>query len=217
MNTKALIAAAARPGARLGLKLGLPVITVALLAACGSGGGGSATPQTPKAGGGSDASLVFDKRTVHLGNIEQDAQGVATFMALNYGAMPVDVGPSNVKVLQGADGASALQGSLSVLPQEASLVPVNIGPFSRLGPHRFQLDVASSDPGAKNTTLYVDFNVVEGLEPASGGPRLRIDKQSIDGGNVPYDWPLYEQFTLRNDGDAPLALGGAAVRVEAGC
>ena len=45
-----------------------------------------------------------------------------------------------------------------------------------------------------------------------------MDKQTIDFGDIPYDWPLYERFTLRNDGDEPLVLEGTLeARVEEGC
>jgi len=64
----------------------------------------------------------------------------------------------------------------------------------------------------------MQFDVEEETPPGTGGPRLRIDKEIIDSGAVPYDWPLYEQFTLRNTGDAPLILNvPLGVGVAEGC
>lgn len=168
---------------------------------------------------GQPDSLVFDKTQVNLGSVEQDSRGVATFLASNYGGMPITVGPVEVETIQGESGGKSVQGSaVSVNPMKVYPVPVRIGPFSQLGPHRITAKVSSTDPMARASTLTVNLTVVEAPPPPSSGPRLRVDKQLIEGGTVPYNWPLYEQFTLRNDGDAPLVLGGMPkVRTELGC
>ena len=141
-----------------------------------------------------------------------------TFLAINYGALPIKVGPVNIVALQGGDTGSSLQDTVSVSANGIYAIPIQVGPYKQLGPHTMQVTVTSNDPKAQTTTLTVDFTVVEGLARKAKGPRLRVDKQLIDIGNTPYDWPLYEQFTLRNDGDAPLVLAGTpTIRVELGC
>ena len=151
--------------------------------------------------------------------MEQDSKGTVTFLAINWGALPISVGPVNIVALQGGDTGSSLRNAVPVSPKGVYAIPIAVGPYKQRGPHTMQLKVASSDPGAQTSTLTVDFTVVEGQgPPAKSGPRLRVDKQLIDIGDVPYDWPLYEEFTLRNDGDAPLVLTGTpTIRVELGC
>jgi hypothetical protein len=166
----------------------------------------------------SKAGLAFDTTHVSLGNVEQDSKGTVTFLAINYGALPIKVGPVNIVALQGGDTGSSLQDTVSVSANGVYAIPIQVGPYKQLGPHTMQVTVTSNDPKAQTTTLTVDFTVVEGPARQAKGPRLRVDKQLIDIGNVPYDWPLYEQFTLRNDGDAPLVLAGTpTIRVELGC
>ena len=190
------------------LFLALALVLLAVGTACGS----------DKSTSQSKASLVFDKTHVNLGNVEQDSKGTVTFLAINYGALPIKVGPVNIVALRGGDTGSSLQGTALISPNGVYAIPILVGPYKQLGPHTMQAKVTSSDPKAQTTTLIVDFTVVKGPARQAKGPRLRVDKQLIDIGNVPYDWPLYEQFTLRNDGDAPLVLAGTpTIRVELGC
>ncbi|MBI4201664.1 MAG: hypothetical protein HY532_00930 [Chloroflexi bacterium] len=169
-------------------------------------------------GGGSPPALVFDKTYVRLGYIERGSQATVTFLAINYGALPIDVGPVEVAAVQGEKAGQGLQKAVSLSAGSAFPVPVTIGPFSQLGPYKLNATVTSSDPKAPATELTMEFLVVEGLSQAATGPLLKVDKQLIDAGHVPYDRPLYEQFTLRNDGDAPLTLDGLPlVRTELGC
>lgn len=166
----------------------------------------------------SKAGLAFDKIHVNLGNVEQDSKGTVTFLAINYGAHPIKVGPVNIVALRGGDTGKSLQDTVPVSPNGVYAIPIQVGPYKQLGHHTMQVTVTSNDAKAQTTNLTVDFTVVEGPVRQVKGPRLRIDKQLIDIGNVPYDWPLYEQFTLRNDGDAPLVLTGTpSIRVELGC
>jgi len=166
----------------------------------------------------SKAGLAFDTTHVNLGNVEQDSKGTVTFLAINYGTLPINVGPVNIVALQGGDTGNSLQDAVPVSPNGVYAIPIIVGPYKQLGPHTMQVKVTSSDPRAQTSILTVDFTVVEGEAQEAKGPRLRVDKQFIDIGNVPYDWPLYEQFTLRNDGDAPLVLAGTpTIRVELGC
>ena len=93
-----------------------------------------------------------------------------------------------------------------------------MGPHRDLGPHRYSLTLESNDPARARKTLSVRFSVTEPSASRMAGPDLVVDKSIIDIGDVPYDWPMYEQFTLRNAGDQPLVLEGApVVRVEQGC
>ncbi len=166
----------------------------------------------------SPPALAFDKTLVKLGAMEQDSQAVVTFLAINYGAVPINVGPVAMTAVQGDVAGKSLQEAIRVDPQAVYPVQVRIGPFNELGPHKIQAKVSSTDPMARSSTLTIDLTVVEAPPPPAKGPRLRVDKQLIDSGIVPLDWPAYEQFTLRNDGDAPLVLKGTPVlRVELGC
>ncbi|MBI4198122.1 MAG: hypothetical protein HY533_03330 [Chloroflexi bacterium] len=211
-------------GTSLTIKVGRAMVLPALgaialfLAACSSSGGSSSNTSPPSGGSSPSTALAFDKREVDLGSVEMGGQGVATFLAINYGALPVDVGPVVVRALEGEAKASSLQGGVPVNPMKVYPIPIRLGPHTTLGPHRLEAQVTSTDPSAPRTSLILKYNVIEGPPPAVAGPRLRLDKQLIDGGVIPYDWPLYEQFTLRNDGDAPLALAGRpVVRTELGC
>ncbi|GEM_PF-1551048 len=163
--------------------------------------------------------LAFDKTQVNLGSMDLDSRGFITFLAINYGGLPVTVGPVEVETVQGESAGKSVQGGTErVNPMDAYPVRIAVGPFNKLGPHRIRASIASSDPTAKATVVTANFTVVEGPGPQVKGPRLRVDKQSIDIGTVPYNWPLYEQFTLRNDGDAPLVLAATpTVRIELGC
>jgi len=190
------------------LFLALTLVFLAVGTVCGS----------DKSTSQSKASLAFDKTHVNLGNVEQDSKGTLTFLAINYGMLPINVGPVDIVALQGGDTGSSLQGTALVSPNGVYAIPILVGPYKQLGPHTMQVKVTSSDPKAQTTTLTVDFTVVKGPARQAKGPRLRVDKQFIDIGNVPYDWPLYEQFTLRNDGEAPLVLAGTpTIREELGC
>jgi hypothetical protein len=198
-----------RPSA---LHIFLLTLALAFLAVGTAGGSDKSTSR-------SEAGLAFDTTHVNLGNVEEDSKGTVTFLAINWGATPISVGPVNVVALQGGDTGSSLRDAVPVRPNDVYVIPIMVGPYKQLGPHTLQVKVTSSDPRAQTPILTVDFTVVEGqARQAKGGPRLRVDKQLIDIGDVPYDWPLYEQFTLRNDGDAPLVLAGTpTIRVELGC
>ncbi|MBI4339561.1 MAG: hypothetical protein HY680_06365 [Chloroflexi bacterium] len=196
------------------LLVALGVLATACASEPPAGGASTTTTTTSRKG----AALAFDKTRVNLGNVEQDSQGVATFLAINYGALPISLGPVEVVSAPAEASGKSFQVAVSLGPTKVYPVPIALGPFTQLGPHRVQAKLASSDPKAPATTLTVDYMVVEGPAQVAKGPRLRLDKQFIDIGEVPYDWPLYEQFTLRNDGDAALVLAGTpSLRTELGC
>ncbi len=51
----------------------------------------------------------------------------------------------------------------------------------------------------------------------TGGPRLAVDKASVDEGAVAYGHEVQATFRLRNVGDEPVALGSAEVKTLEGC
>ena len=52
----------------------------------------------------------------------------------------------------------------------------------------------------------------------TGGPRLSVDRDSIDFGKLPLDIPVKAEFRLKNVGDQPLAIKGAPrVELVKGC
>lgn len=189
--------------------------------------GCASSPTTlPKSGATSSSStngplaLAFDKTAVNLGTVYRNQEGVQTFLVMNWSANPLQVGPTNVLVEQGCSESVEVLGPgvSTVPPKEAAILPVKLGQHRQLGPHHVVLTTPSTDPSLPSATLRMSFNVVEEPAAEGTGPRLRVDKEAIDIGKVPFDWPLYEQFTLRNDGDALLTLDiPPSPRVEQGC
>lgn len=52
----------------------------------------------------------------------------------------------------------------------------------------------------------------------TGGPKLGIDRDSIDFGKLPLDKPVRAEFKLKNVGDQPLAIKGEPrVELVKGC
>ncbi|MDP2952337.1 MAG: hypothetical protein Q8O76_03360 [Chloroflexota bacterium] len=201
----------------------LPLLGL-LLSACALVAGPSPTPTpplanpTPSSAARLPPALAVDKLGVELGSVARDQQGIQTFLVTNTGGRPLRAGPVSIRVEQGCPAAESAPGSPEVRPGEVAVLPIKLGPHRQLGPHRLTVDIPSNDPVRPRTTLSLRFDVKEGPPPSGPGPRLRVDKEMIDIGTVPWDWPLYEQFTMGNDGDAPLVLEGVPeVRVEEGC
>ncbi|MBI4338250.1 MAG: DUF1573 domain-containing protein [Chloroflexi bacterium] len=195
-------------------------VLAALAAACTSGPPPSATPPSVRAEDlvrGAPA-ITFDKLQVDLGTVPQDQQGVETFLVVNRGEKPLQISSVDVETQQGCEGASTATRDLKIDSGKVAVLPIKLGQHQELGPHRLAVHVQSDDPTRPVADLSMRFTVVAGATSQERGPRLRVDKETIDVGVVPYDWPMYEQFTLRNDGDAPLVLEGVPlVRVEQGC
>lgn len=167
--------------------------------------------------GGSPA-LAFDKLHADLGTVRSDQEGIQTFLVMNRGSSALEIGTVDIVVEQGCDQVTTTQNAIEIEAGGQALLPVHLGPHLELGPHRLRLNVASNDPSRPSSTLSLSFNVTDSQQRSARGPRLAVDKEFIDIGDVPYDWPMYEQFTLRNTGDAPLDLYGIPiVRVEEGC
>ncbi len=162
--------------------------------------------------------IAFDKLGVDLGPVQQDRQVAQTFLIINRGDAPLTVGPVTVEAAIGDNAAEVSGETAEIQPGSASWLPVLLGPHKELGEHEVIVKIPSNDPAWPVALLPVRFEVVEAPQPAGHGPRLRVDKEVVRIGVVPYDWPLYERFTLSNDGDEPLVLQGQPqVRVEAGC
>jgi len=52
----------------------------------------------------------------------------------------------------------------------------------------------------------------------TGGPKLNVDRDSIDFGKLPLDIPVRAEFKLKNIGDQPLAIKGEPrVELVKGC
>jgi hypothetical protein len=52
----------------------------------------------------------------------------------------------------------------------------------------------------------------------TGGPKLSVDRDSIDFGKLPLDQPVRAEFKLKNVGDQPLAIKGEPrVELVRGC
>ncbi|MBI2165661.1 MAG: hypothetical protein HYU29_04590 [Chloroflexi bacterium] len=193
---------------------------LALAAAC--------SPSGPNGPGQSSSTLIdaaerapalaFDKLEADLGVVPASQRGIYTFMVINKGQQVLQVGPVRLRVEQGCDAAETVTGKDTVKPGETVLLPIRLGPHRELGPHLLWIDVSSNDPARPVSGVALRFQVAEDGAASATGPRLRVDKEVIDIGIVPFDWPLYEQFTLRNEGDAPLVIQGTPeLRVEGGC
>ena len=204
------------------IRLVLLVASIAALAiGCAPSAPAKPNPAVPLSQGrlSGTPALAFDKRQVELGTLAQDQQTTQAFLAFNMGEMPLKVGPVSVQVEQGCDVAEAfVKGTDELKSNEAGLVFVKVGPHRKLGDHRLVMNVSSNDATTPVTKLSMSFTVAESAARSQTGPRLRVDKDVIDIGTVPNDWPLYEEYTLRNEGDAPLILGNKLeARVEEGC
>ncbi len=208
-------------GDKVAVLLALAVIAVVALAtACAPGASAKPTPAaTASAGGARDApALALDKFQVDLGTLSRDQQAVETFLVVNWGDRPLQAGPASLQVEEGCDVTEVMAGTFQVPPRDVALLPIRFGPHRELGPHRFKVSVSSNGPALPVATASIKFVVAEEQGKVTGGPRLVVDKTITDTGAVPYDWPLYEQFVLRNEGDKPLVLQGEPqVRVEQGC
>lgn len=178
----------------------------------------AAAPQPPTPAVRGAPALAFDTLAVDMGMVPQDQMGVQTFVVMNRGDKPLRVGPVTIDVEQGCATAKTVEQAADVQPGELVLLPIMFSRHTETGPHRLQVKVPSNDPLKPVTALSLRFTVGSGTPPSGAGPRLQVDKDMVDIGTVPSDWPMYEQFTLRNVGTAPLVLDKTpVVRVEQGC
>jgi hypothetical protein len=190
----------------------LVIALLALLAtACTSG-------SPARDSGGPLAAASFDKVNVELGTVDRTQDGVEAFLAINHTDAPLRFGPVTVVAEEGCSQVEAVTTTGEIPPHSVAKIGLRFGKHDMLGPHRIRATVPFDDPDKTVGALSVSFTVKEDPLSSGAGPRLRVDKQEVNIGTVPLDWPLYEQFTLRNDGDAPLDLTADPVlRVEQGC
>lgn len=200
------------------------ILPAALLLAASFACGSAVGPEentTPQVRPEPETTITFDKPSVDLGTVMDDQLGVQTFLVGNRGDQALMVGPATIRVEQGCDQVATAMTVTEVFPGELSLLPVQFGRYKVLGPHNIVVAVPSTDLNAPMTELRVVFDVAKGPpQPAAADlvPRLRVDKSEINAGSIPFDWPLYEEFTLRNDGHVPLVIEHApSVTVVEGC
>lgn len=188
------------------------LLLLAVIAACGETGSESDSPT---------ASIAFDKESVELrgaGGVSGDQVVEETFLIVNQGQTTLQVGPPSITRITGCDSAYTTEDGTSLPPGEMARLGVQVVGHDHPGPHGVELSVPSGDPLKPLTTLRVNFEVRDEIEDGVRGPRLSVDKETIDIGAVPYDGPLYERFMLHNSGDEPLHLDGLPeVRTEDGC
>lgn len=184
-----------------------------LMAACASNDSAGVDLQAPD-----EPSLKFDKRQVELAGLTKDQRAVQTFLVFNLGQDVLTIDQPAITTVRGCDTAGTVWTGVDLLPGEVSALPVYLGPHVDTGPHVVGVEVRSNDPDQPFARFEIRFDVDEAPPKISSGPRLRVDKVAIDTGPVPYDWPMYEQFTVTNDGDRTLHLSDPTpVRVVEGC
>lgn len=195
------------------------LVSIVIVAGLGCASGTAVqVPGTPTPTPQKTPVLVLDKLDVDIGSLSGDQQAVQTFLIGNLGGQDLHVQVVDLKVLEGCDAVEVARDPTTVLPRKVAQLPVTIGPHRELGSHRYSLTLESNDPARASRTLSVRFNVTEPAARKTAGPDLVVDKRMIDIGDVPYDWPMYEVFTLRNAGDKPLVIDGMpVVRIEEGC
>ena len=70
---------------------------------------------------------------------------------------------------------------------------------------------------------FLAWNGISSKKPSAtpevtGGPKLNVDRDSIDFGKLPLDIPVKAEFKLKNVGDQPLAIKGEPrVELVKGC
>lgn len=199
----------------------LAALTAALALVAGLGCGSDAAvqvPATPTQAAAATPVLVLDKLDVDIGTLAADLQTTETFLIGNLGGQDLHFRVVDLQVVEGCDAVRVDTATTTVPSQQVVQLPVVTGPHRDLGAHRYNLTLESNDPTRARRTLSVRFSVAERPVSKVAGPDLVVDKSVINTGEVPYDWPMYERFTLRNAGDRPLVLAGTPVlRVEEGC
>ena len=206
---------------KMGLRASLVLaasLSAAVAAACAPAAPAPSAPKPAAPAVRGAPALDFDTRDVDLGMVPQDQMGVQTFVVMNRGDKPLRVGPVTIDVEQGCATSKTVEQATDVQPGDLVLLPIMFSRHTETGPHRLLVQVPSNDPAKPMTTLSLRFTVSGGAPPSGAGPRLQVDKDMVDIGTVPSNWPMYEQFTLRNVGTAPLTLDKTpVVRVEQGC
>ena len=197
--------------ARVGLALLISVVALALVATAGCGGDPGGAPD-------SGPRLAFDKEAVEVGGVVEGREALQTFLAFNRGDEPLRLEPPELTALNGTDLVESVTEEIVIPPGEAAPLPIRLVAIGATGPHEIAVTVPSNDPRRASTGLSIRFDVSEATVGTEAGPRLTVDKKSVDIGTVPYDWPLFEQFIVHNSGDEALVLDGQpSVRTLEGC
>ena len=172
--------------------------------------------EVPKVGVG--PIVAFDKESVELRSVPLGVDAMATFLVINRGDAPLRLGKAQVGGDVGGQARPGLEFVTEVPPGRSELLTVHMGGRSEEGLHTVPVTVPTNDPRRPAARLAVNLRVGSGGAGPGPGPRLRIDKEIVFTGTVPYDWPLYEQFVLYNEGDEPLVIQHEPqVRTEQGC
>ncbi|MBI2935609.1 MAG: DUF1573 domain-containing protein [Chloroflexi bacterium] len=197
----------------------VPVLAAIVFAlACSSSATATPAPSSNQSAIKGAPALALGSLKASLGTVAQDQRQLATFLLINNGSEILKIDQVAIEVAQGADEPSTFNESDEIKPGEAAILPITLGPHKATGPHKLLVKIKSNDPERPVVTASIDFQVASAEAVTGAGPRLAVDKDVIDVGLVPYDWPLYAHFVLSNTGDAPLVLeGDMPVRVEEGC
>lgn len=194
------------------------VLALAASAACAAPADDEPAFIAQVAPAGAGPIVAFDKESVELRSVPLDMDALATFLVINRGDAPLRLGKPQVGAGGGGEARVSPEAEFEVAPGRAELLTVNVGRQAEEGLHTFDVTVPTNDPRRPAARLSVHARVMKAPADAGPGPRLRVDKEMVFTGTVPYDWPLYEQFVLYNDGDERLVIEpDPQVRTEEGC
>ncbi len=145
--------------------------------------------------------LGSDKQFINVSGLYTDQQSVHTFLVINGAGETLVVGPTEVtETSEGCDAITVPPGPMEVPPGLADLLSIKVGTDCEPGSHKVKLSISSNDPQRPTAELVMRLEVSEPPAVPAGaltGPRLRLDKGSIDIGTVPAGWPLYEEWAMR--------------------
>lgn len=188
----------------------LAVAAFAVVIACGES---SVEPTQVPTG------IVFDKQSVTIDGVMEGQEVTQTFLVMNRTLRPVIV--KSVEVLDASECDEVLvpQSTFVVPPEGISVLSVRMrGHEASASPHTVSLALKTMDGGDTEDRLAITFRQVTAALEVQSGPRLGVDRNTVDIGDIPYDWPMHEKFVLFNYGDQPLQLDGVPlVRVLEGC
>ncbi len=163
--------------------------------------------------------LEIDKQTVTIEGALEGRPVTQTFLLVNRGDQASIV--SDVSLLDSSecDQVELPRSPFFVPPGDSLLMSVKMKPHSASEtPHNIQIGMKTQEGGDELTKLSINIESIAPAKLSSTGPRLGIDRTSIDIGKIPYNWPMHEQFELFNYGDEPLRFDGTPlIRILEGC
>lgn len=188
----------------------LAVAVTAVVIACGEG---SVEPTKIPTG------IVFDKQSVTIDGVMEGQDVSQSFLVMNRSLRPVIV--KSVEVLDASECDEVLvpQSTFVVPPEGINIISVQMrGHKTSASPHTVSLGLQTTDGGDTKDRLTITLQQVTAASEVQPGPRLGVDHNTVDIGNVPYDWPMHERFVLFNYGDQTLRLESVPlIRVLEGC